>query len=184
MEASRRDATDEWVLPEQARPPLLSELEARIDHALATARSSEAAAIAVGSTALDAAEQARRSAELAERAHDLVAERLASQPAPAASQPGAVPAQPPAPAASQPGARPAQPPAPAAAGLSRPQPPPSAARPAAQPPSPNGPSAAGEEPDTAGAAHEEDPLHAFVARADRISARLQRLQRVPLATPR
>ena len=160
MEASRRDATDEWVLPEQARPPLLSELEARIDHALATARSSEAAAIAVGSTALDAAEQARRSAELAERAHDLVAERLASQPAPAASQPDARPAQPPGPAASQPGARPAQ------------------------PPSPNGPSAAGEEPDTAGAAHEEDPLHAFVARADRISARLQRLQRVPLATPR
>jgi hypothetical protein len=40
----------------------------RIDEALATARASEAAVMTVGAAALDAAEQARRAAELAERA--------------------------------------------------------------------------------------------------------------------
>jgi hypothetical protein len=69
MEASaERDSTRDWLLPGHARPPLLSELEARIDEALATARASEAAVMTVGAAALDAAEQARRAAVLAERA--------------------------------------------------------------------------------------------------------------------
>lgn len=63
-----RDSTEDWLLSEQARPPLIGELEQRIDLALATARASEAAVTEVGAAALDAAEQARRAAELAERA--------------------------------------------------------------------------------------------------------------------
>jgi hypothetical protein len=47
---------------------LLSELVTRIDEALATARASEAAVMTVGAAALDAAEQARRAADLAEQA--------------------------------------------------------------------------------------------------------------------
>ncbi|HWO15643.1 MAG TPA: hypothetical protein VNM89_02910 [Solirubrobacterales bacterium] len=68
MEGTERDSTQDWVLPEAARPPLLGELEARIDEALVTARASEAAAMVVGEAALEAAEQARRAAGLAERA--------------------------------------------------------------------------------------------------------------------
>ncbi|HEY0392033.1 MAG TPA: hypothetical protein VGC63_10010 [Solirubrobacterales bacterium] len=68
MEAATPDGTAEWLLPEQARPPLIGELAQRVDLALATARSSEAAVATVGAAALDAAEQARRAAELAERA--------------------------------------------------------------------------------------------------------------------
>ena len=68
MEAAERDSTRDWVLPEDARPPLLSELVARIDEALATARASEAAVMTVGAAAIDAAEQAKRAADLAERA--------------------------------------------------------------------------------------------------------------------
>jgi MoxR-like ATPase len=58
----------DWRLPESAKPPLVSELVERIDEALATARASEAAVMTVGAAALDAAEQARRAADLAERA--------------------------------------------------------------------------------------------------------------------
>jgi type IV secretory pathway VirJ component len=68
MEAAASDSTEDWLLPEQARPPLIGELEQRIDLALATARASEAAVTTVGEAALDAAKQARRAAELAERA--------------------------------------------------------------------------------------------------------------------
>jgi hypothetical protein len=83
MEASERDSTRDWLLPEHSRPPLLSELEARIDEALATARASEAAVMAVGAAALDAADQARRAAELAERAS---AAMLGGRPAPDADE--------------------------------------------------------------------------------------------------
>jgi hypothetical protein len=62
------ESGESWRLPAAARPPLLSELVERIDEALATARASEAAVMTVGAAALDAAEQARRAAELAERA--------------------------------------------------------------------------------------------------------------------
>ena len=68
MATAERDSTQEWLLPEDARPPLLSELEARIDEAMATAKGAESAVVTIGAAALDAAEQARYAAELAERA--------------------------------------------------------------------------------------------------------------------
>ena len=68
MEPAAPDNTEDWLLPELARPPLIGEIEQRIDLALATARASEAAVTKVGGVALDAAEQARHAAELAERA--------------------------------------------------------------------------------------------------------------------
>ncbi|HSR94370.1 MAG TPA: hypothetical protein VLK56_05845 [Solirubrobacterales bacterium] len=68
MSDFERDSAESWRLPENLRPPLLSELVERIDEALATARASEAAVMTVGAAALDAATQARRAAELAERA--------------------------------------------------------------------------------------------------------------------
>jgi len=68
MEAAERDSTQDWLLPESARPPLLSQLEARIDEAVGTAKASERAAIAVGAAALEAADQARKAAAIAERA--------------------------------------------------------------------------------------------------------------------
>ncbi len=70
MEAAERDSTQDWLLPEAAAPPLLGELELRIDEALVIARASEAAVRLVGETAIDAARQARRAAELAERASE------------------------------------------------------------------------------------------------------------------
>ncbi len=75
------DTTEQWALPESARPPLLSELIERIDEALATARASEAAVMTVGAAAIDAAEQARRAAELAERASAIASRSGAAQPA-------------------------------------------------------------------------------------------------------
>lgn len=80
MEGAERDNTQDWVLPESAAPPLLSELEQRIDQALIIARASEKAVMAVGDAALDAAQQARRAADLAERAS--VAALSAQPPAP------------------------------------------------------------------------------------------------------
>lgn len=157
MEASRRDATDEWVLPEHARPPSVKELEARIDVAMSRARSAETAAGAIGATALDAVEQARRCAEAAERTHKLVDERLRARgPAPS---------------------RPAEPP-PTPPGL----PAPSLIA--------NGPGSM--DPGTAEEAHmgavgelgEPDLMRAFIARADRISLRLRRLQGTPLSAAR
>ena len=68
MEGAARDTTQDWVLPEHSRPPLIGELERRIDEALTTARASEEAVMTVGAAAIDAAEQARRAAELAEQA--------------------------------------------------------------------------------------------------------------------
>jgi 3-deoxy-D-arabino-heptulosonate 7-phosphate (DAHP) synthase len=68
MEGAERDNTQDWMLPTGAVPPLLSELEERIDEALIVAKASEKAVMAVGDAALDAAEQARRAADLAERA--------------------------------------------------------------------------------------------------------------------
>jgi hypothetical protein len=74
----RPEGTESWRLPPSARPPLLGELVERIDEALATARSSEAAVMTVGAAALDAADQAKRAADLAERAS--VAARAATRP--------------------------------------------------------------------------------------------------------
>lgn len=79
MEASERDSTKDWLLPAKATPPLLSELEGRIDEALTIAKASERAAVELGDMALDAAQQARRAADLAERAS---AAALSAQPPP------------------------------------------------------------------------------------------------------
>jgi type IV secretory pathway VirJ component len=68
MERVADDTTQDWLVPGHSRPPLIGELEQRVEEALVTARASEAAVITVGAAALDAAEQARRAAELAERA--------------------------------------------------------------------------------------------------------------------
>lgn len=68
MAEGERDDTGDWVLPAEARPPTLAQLEQRVEYAVAVARASEAAALEIGAAALDAAEQARRAAELAERA--------------------------------------------------------------------------------------------------------------------
>jgi len=89
MEGAARDDTQDWLLPESAAPPLLAELEQRIDEALIVAKASEKAVMAVGDAALDAAQQARRAADLAERAS---AAALAAQPpepavAPASADP-------------------------------------------------------------------------------------------------
>src|SRR3954454_18785055 len=91
MEASERDSTRDWLLPGRSRPPLIGELEDRIDEALATARASEAAVMTVGAAALDAAEQARRAAELAERASAAMLDRLppaGARPIPLRPAPG------------------------------------------------------------------------------------------------
>jgi len=68
MAAGERDDTSEWVLPPEARPATLAQLEQRIEYAVTVARASEAAALEIGAAAIDAAEQARRAAELAARA--------------------------------------------------------------------------------------------------------------------
>lgn len=68
MEGVERDSTQDWLIPEGSGPPLLSELEQRIDEALVIAKASERAVMAVGDAALDAAQQARRAADIAERA--------------------------------------------------------------------------------------------------------------------
>jgi hypothetical protein len=66
MDPPERDSTQDWLLPTAAAPPLFGELVERIDEALAVARASEKAVKTVGAAALEAADQAHRSAELAE----------------------------------------------------------------------------------------------------------------------
>jgi hypothetical protein len=81
MEGGAPDTTEDWLLPEQSRPPLIGELERRVEEALATARASEAAVMTVGAAAIGAAEQAERAAGLAEKASAAalaVEERVAS----------------------------------------------------------------------------------------------------------
>jgi hypothetical protein len=77
------ESAEDWTLPERARPPLLGELVERIDEALAIARASEAAVMTVGAAALDAAEQAKRAAELAAQA----SAAMGSAPSPARVKP-------------------------------------------------------------------------------------------------
>ncbi len=66
MEAAERDTTDEWRIAPERAPATVAELEGRIDVALATARSAEEAALEIGAASLEAAEQARRAAAMAE----------------------------------------------------------------------------------------------------------------------
>jgi len=89
MEAPERDNTQDWLIPEHAAPPLLSELEQRIDEAVVIAKASEKAVIQVGAAALDAAQEARRAADLAARATAAVLEG-------GVPRSGSVPVEPPA----------------------------------------------------------------------------------------
>jgi hypothetical protein len=68
MAAAPTDSTEDWLLPEHSRPPLIGELERRVELALTMARASEAAVVTVGAAAISAAEQAERAAGLAEKA--------------------------------------------------------------------------------------------------------------------
>jgi hypothetical protein len=81
MDASARDQTQDWLLEEEAKPPLLSELVERIEEALDVAYASEAAVESIGSLASDAAtrardalEQATKAAEHARRSAEIAAE--------------------------------------------------------------------------------------------------------------
>lgn len=85
MDAAVGHSTQDWLLPEGSRPPTIGELERRVEEALVTARASEAVVMTVGAAALDAAEQARRAAGLAERAS--VAALAAQRPADPAPKP-------------------------------------------------------------------------------------------------
>jgi 3-deoxy-D-arabino-heptulosonate 7-phosphate (DAHP) synthase len=80
MDAAGAESTQDWLLPERSRPPTVAELERRIEVALVAARASEAAVMTVGAAAFDAAEQARRAAELAERASAAVALATSDRP--------------------------------------------------------------------------------------------------------
>jgi hypothetical protein len=71
MDSDGRDSTEDWLLPEAARPPTIAELEQRIDEAIAAAHASESAVLTVGAAALDAVDQARRAAEHALRSAEL-----------------------------------------------------------------------------------------------------------------
>jgi uncharacterized protein YkwD len=99
MADATAESTQDWLLPEHSRPPLIGELERRVELALTMARASEAAVMTVGAAAITAAEQAERAAGLAEKAsataleaQDRVAAMTfapatASSPAPSPSHP-------------------------------------------------------------------------------------------------
>ncbi len=91
MEAAERDSTEDWLLPEGSVPPLMSELEQRIDEALVIAKASERAVVEVGAAALDAAQQARRAADIAVQA---TAAALAGSVGPASGDGRAAPGSP------------------------------------------------------------------------------------------
>jgi hypothetical protein len=91
MSAASGDTTEEWLLPEASRPPLIGELERRVELALTVARASEAAVMSVGAAAIDAAEQAERAAALAEKA-SVAALRAQDRVAPAPPAPAPAPA--------------------------------------------------------------------------------------------
>jgi hypothetical protein len=84
-ESVSRDRAEDWALPEGARPRSFAELEARIETAISVAYACEEAVAQVGADAIESAAQARRAAELAERAA-IAAEAsraVAAAPAPA-----------------------------------------------------------------------------------------------------
>lgn len=84
VEVSERDTTRDWLLADVTAPPLLSELEERIEEAVAsataaeeTAKAAEEEVHAVGVAALNAARSASEAARTAERAAE-AAERASS----------------------------------------------------------------------------------------------------------
>jgi hypothetical protein len=88
MDAAAAESTQDWLVPAALRPPTVAELERRIDEALVTARASEVAVMTVGAAAFDAAEQARRAAELAERASAAALDVASGRPGPVPPPPG------------------------------------------------------------------------------------------------
>jgi hypothetical protein len=96
MAAATGESTQDWLLPEHSRPPLIGELERRVELALTMARASEAAVVTVGAAAISAAEQAERAAGLAEKASATaleVQDRVAAM-APATTSSFSPPAEP------------------------------------------------------------------------------------------
>ena len=98
MTAASGDSTEDWLLPEHSRPPLIGELERRVELALTMARASEAAVVTVGAAAISAADQAERAAGLAEKAsatalevQDRVAAMTLVPSPPTSTQPPAAP---------------------------------------------------------------------------------------------
>jgi predicted signal transduction protein with EAL and GGDEF domain len=73
MDSDGRDSTEDWLVSETARPPTIAELEQRIDEALAAAHATESAITTIGDAAIEATEQARaavnQSLRAAEQAH-------------------------------------------------------------------------------------------------------------------
>jgi hypothetical protein len=98
MAAATGESTQDWLLPEHSRPPLIGELERRVELALTMARASEAAVVTVGAAAISAAEQAERAAGLAEKAsataleaQDRVAAMTLAPSPPTSTQPPVAP---------------------------------------------------------------------------------------------
>lgn len=93
MASASEESTQDWLLPEHSRPPLIGELERRVELALTMARASEAAVVTVGAAAISAAEQAERAAGLAEKASAAALEAqdrvaaMAVAPAPSSTTP-------------------------------------------------------------------------------------------------
>ncbi len=104
MAAATGESTQDWLLPEHSRPPLIGELERRVELALTMARASEAAVVTVGAAAISAAEQAERAAGLAEKASATaleVQDRVAAMALAPATAPSPVPSSSPPPGAAR-----------------------------------------------------------------------------------
>jgi trimeric autotransporter adhesin len=165
-EGTERDTTDEWRIAPQQAPATVAELEERIDAALVTAQAAEEAALEIGAAGVEAADQARRAAAMAEQA-SAAASRAASEASAAAESSAASKAViDAAPWRSE--VRPA--PSPVPAGIN-------AAVPAPEPPSrpdyftPLPPRAAPRRPDPF-----EERITAFRLRAEKVMIRLQKLE--------
>jgi hypothetical protein len=89
MATEERDKTEDWVVPPERRPPSLFELQRQIDVTTGIARAAEEAALDIGAASLESAEQARRAAELAETSAEasLAAAKAATRLAPADGAP-------------------------------------------------------------------------------------------------
>ena len=156
IEESQRDNTQDWVVPRRD-VPTLGQLEARIDEALVIARASEAGVREVGEMALDAARQARRAAEAAEASAKVAVEVVQSPPGELRPAGPVTAGDPPSPATAQGMVPPTTPPAGGAAEKDYVAP------------------TAEEEAGSARPVRFEARFRSFSERADRVSARLQRL---------
>jgi hypothetical protein len=97
MATEERDETGDWLVADDRRPPTVLELQRRIDVAVGIAQAAETAALEIGAASLEAAEQARRAAALAERSAEasVAASRIAaSHVAAAAAAPAPEPEEP------------------------------------------------------------------------------------------